>query len=143
MACVDGSGCPGFAIARLIAATICELRIAVSTSMPLEQFAPVLVDRLRIAEAGLTHELFGNIRIFLQLGDNVAIAFILQLLLLEFLFGGNALGLFPLQKRRHRDQQAKHQQNHDFGHGQTENQALPVRRALLQYLPVHGQTRTR
>ena len=82
----------------------------------------------------------GKIRILAKLGDNAAIAFILQLLLLQLLFGGNALGLFPLQKCRHRDQQAKHQQDHDFGHGQPENQALPVRRALLQYLPVHDQT---
>ena len=39
----------------------------------------------------------------------------------------DAPGLFPLQERRHRDQQTKHQQDHDLGHGQAEHQASLVR----------------
>ena len=112
--------------------------ISFTTVLAVDQFTPVLVDRLRIAEAGEALEFFGEVGAFLKRGDDVAGALVLGNLLFKLLFGGDAPGLFPLQKCRHRDQQAKHQQDHDLGHGQAEHQAALIRRALLHYLSVHG-----
>jgi len=157
---LETGGSPGF-IARLIAATNSESRMALPTSMPFEwsaaafaipsrsfrdrhgrfsfsrshsqpflpvhKFTPVLVNRLGVTEAGQALKLFqARSALFLKRGDDFAVAFILKYLLLKLLLGGNAPGFlfFPLQKCRHRDQQAKHQQDHDFGHGQAEDQAL-------------------
>jgi hypothetical protein len=46
----------------------------------------------------------------------------------DLLFGLLAFGLFSLEERGHRDQQAKYQEDDDLGHRQTEDQALAIRR---------------
>src|ERR1700730_7143308 len=69
------------------------------------------------------------------------VTFVLCLLLLELLFHVSELVLLRFQKTRHRNQQAEYKQQHDFSHGEAENQALLVRRPLLNDLTVHGWTR--
>ena len=105
-------------------------------SAAVDQFTPVLVDRLRIAQTREALEFFGEISTFLQASRRRRGYARFADLLFKLLLGGDAPGLFALQKCRHRDQKAKHQQDHDLGHGQAEHQAALVGRALLDYLSV-------
>src|SRR5579859_258884 len=74
-----------------------------------DELAPVVVDGLRIAQAGKAFDLFGHRRALAQGIDDVADLPVLRPLFLELLLGCDTPRFLALQKRGHCDQKAKHQ----------------------------------